>query len=345
MATPTASGHAHRETAHDHGHDHAHRHTHGDGHVYAHAGTHHHGHGTAGTPRRALALALAITLSFAAVEAISGWIAGSLALMSDAGHMVTDSLSLAVALLAATIALRPPTDRMSYGYARIEVLAALFNAGFMVAVILMICWHAVERLRAPQPIDGATVIGIGALGLGANLLVAWILSRNGGHAHDLNTRGALLHVLGDALGSVAALASGLVILRTGWTPIDPLLSVGICALIAVSTWRLAREAVHTLMEGVPSGLSTPAIGLRMARTEGVLNVHDLHVWSVDSRHAALSAHVTVNSMREWPRILGELRNLLAHEFGIDHVTLQAESPEAARIPLAQIGRRNATRPH
>lgn len=339
MATPTASGHAHHETAHNHGHDHAHHHAHGDRHAHAHAAPHH--HGTAGTPRRALALALAITLSFAAVEAVAGWLAGSLALMSDAGHMVTDSLSLAVALLAATIALRPPTDRMSYGYARIEVLAALFNAGFMVAVILMICWHAVERLHAPQPVDGATVIGIGALGLGVNLLVAWVLSRNGDHAHDLNTRGALLHVLGDALGSVAALASGLVILRTGWTPIDPLLSVGICALIAVSTWRLAREAIHTLMEGVPHGLSTAGIGRRMAAVAGVVEVHDLHVWSMDSRRVALSAHVTVADLAQWPLQLRELRAMLAGEFDIEHVTLQVETPQHATVSLRDIaGRRH-----
>ena len=141
---------------------------------------------------------------------MAGWLAGALALMSAAGHRSTDTLSRGVALIAASIALRPPSARMSYGYSRVEVLAALFNAGFMVAVILLIGWNAIERLRTPQSVDGDTVIWIGALGLAVNLLVAWILSRSGDHEHNLNTRGALLHVMGDALGSVAALASGLI---------------------------------------------------------------------------------------------------------------------------------------
>lgn len=320
--------HAHSREAHGHAHDHAH------GHAHSHA------HDHAAAPRRTLALALAVTLGFALIEAVAGWIAGSLALLSDAGHMVTDSLSLAIALFAAGVALRPPSERMSYGYARIEVLAALFNAGFMFGVILLIGWNAVERLRAPQPVDGTTVIWIGALGLAINLLVAWILSRSGGHAHNLNTRGALLHVMGDALGSAAALASGLVIRWSGWTPIDPLLSIGICALIAVSTWHLAREAIHTLMEGVPLGLSASEIGKRMAGVAGVIEVHDLHIWSMDARRPALSAHVTVADLAQWPRQLKELRALLQHDFAISHVTLQVEAPQHASFLLRDIaGRR------
>lgn len=312
---------------HHHGHDH------GRKHVQRAAGQ------DAASSQHALIAALTLTLVFAGVEAIAGWLAGSLALMSDAGHMVTDSLSLGVALIAATIALRPPSERMSYGYSRVEVLAALFNAGFMVAVILMIGWNAVERLRTPRAVDGDTVIWIGALGLAVNLLVAWILSRGGDHEHDLNTRGALLHVMGDALGSVAALASGLVIRYTGWTPIDPLLSIGICALIAGSTWRLAREAIHMLMEGVPGGMSIAEVGQRMTSVEGVLDVHDLHIWSMDSRHAALSAHVTVADLTAWPRQLIELRAILEHEFSIGHATLQAEFPPQSTVLVRDISDR------
>lgn len=320
----------------DHAHTRRRAHTRGDGHAHARQSMHDRG----AASRRTLGLALAVTLGFAVVEAVAGWLAGSLALMSDAGHMVTDSLSLAVALLAAGVALRPASERMSYGYARIEVLAALFNAGFMFAVMLLIGWNAIERLHAPQPVDGATVVWIGALGLIVNLIVAWILSRGGDQAHDLNTRGALLHVIGDALGSVAALASGLVIGWTGWTPIDPLLSIGICALIAVSTWRLAREALHTLMEGVPLGLSSPEIGRRMATVAGVLEVHDLHIWSMDSRRAALSAHVMVADLAQWPRQLAEMRALLEREFAISHVTLQVETPQHATVLVRDIaGRR------
>ncbi|HNB80328.1 MAG TPA: cation diffusion facilitator family transporter [Rhodocyclaceae bacterium] len=341
MASHSASGSPHHGHAHHDGEGHGHAgHAHHAHHAHEGHG-HAHDHHPAGAPRRALGLALAITLGFAAVEAVAGWMAGSLALLSDAGHMVTDALSLGVALLAAAVALRPPSARLSYGYARIEVLAALFNAGFMFAVILMIGWQAAERLRAPQPVDGATVIWIGALGLAINLLVAWILSRDGDAAHNLNTRGALLHVLGDALGSVAALASGLVIRQTGWTPIDPILSFGICALIAGSTWRLAREAIHTLMEGVPAGLSTPAIGRRMAAVAGVLEVHDLHIWSMDARRPALSAHVRVADLADWPRQLDELRRLLAREFAIEHVTLQPEAQQHVTVLLRDIaGRRS-----
>lgn len=320
----------------------AHHHDSHPGHAHPQSGRrtstengHHHSHASS---QRALIVAFAVTVAFAAVEAIAGWMAGSLALMSDAGHMVTDSLSLGVALIAASIALRPPSARMSYGYSRVEVLAALFNAGFMVAVILLIGWNAIERLRTPLPVDGDTVIWIGALGLTVNLLVAWILSRDGDHAHNLNTRGALLHVMGDALGSVAALASGLVIRYAGWTPIDPLLSIGICALIAGSTWRLAREAIHTLMEGVPQGLSTPDIGRRMASIAGVSEVHDLHVWSMDARHAALSAHIRVTDLTDWPTVMGALHELLAHEFGIQHATLQPEPIPVARVALSEVQR-------
>lgn len=325
--------------AHHHPHPHRHRHDasqprggHADGHSQHHRNA----------PRRALIFALALTLGFAAVEAVAGWLAGSLALLSDAGHMVTDSLSLAVALVAAIIALRPPSARMSYGYARVEVLAALFNAGFMFGVILLIGWNAVLRLRSPQPVDGGTVIWIAALGLAVNLLVAWLLSR-GDHAHNLNARGALLHVLGDALGSVAALLSGAVIHFTGWLPIDPLLSLGICALIATSTWRLAREAVHTLMEGVPGSVSIAEVGQRMASVEGVLDVHDLHIWSMDSRSPALSAHVTVSELAAWPRQLTELRELLAREFAIDHATLQVETPRQSTVLVRDINGRRRRR--
>lgn len=335
MATPHS--HGDRPGAHEQRHAQRRKSAPGDGHVGAHQ--HAHDHRTAS--RRTLGLALAVTLGFAAIEALAGWIAGSLALMSDAGHMVTDSLSLAVALLAASVASRPASARMSYGYARIEVLAALFNAGFMFAVILLIGWSAALRLRAPQPVDGATVVWVGALGLAINLLVAWILSRGDDRAHDLNTRGALLHVIGDALGSVAALVSGLVIGWTGWTPIDPLLSVAICALIAISTWRLAREALHTLMEGVPQGLSSLEIGRRMAGVAGVIEVHDLHIWSMDSRRAALSAHVMVADLAQWPRQLAELRALLERDFAISHVTLQVETPRHATVLVRDIaGRRH-----
>ena len=285
----------------------------------SHDHSHHHGHAHGHT--NYLPAALSITLLYAAVEAGAGWWAGSLALLSDAGHMLTDALALALAAAAAWAARRPPTPRLSFGLQRIEILAALGNAGFMLAVIIGIAWSAADRLLHPVPVQGAVVTAVALLGLAINLGVAWLLAHG---ESTLNTRAALLHVMGDLLGSVAALASGLVIQYTGWTPADPLLSLFICALILFSTLRLAREAVHTLLEGVPQGLTLQEVGQRMAAVEGVESVHDLHIWSLSSRHAALSAHVVVHDLEAWPRILAALLERLQADFEIGHATLQPE---------------------
>jgi cobalt-zinc-cadmium efflux system protein len=288
--------------AHDHSHQHHHH-----GHAHGHAAY--------------LPLALAATLLYAGVEAGAGWWAGSLALLSDAGHMLTDALALALAATAAWAARRPPTARLTFGLQRIEILAALGNAGFMLAVIIGIAWSAVDRLLHPVPVAGLAVTAVALVGLVVNIGVAWLLAHG---ESTLNTRAALLHVLGDLAGSVAALASGLVIQFTGWTPADPLLSLFICALILYSTLRLAREAVHALLEGVPQGLALPEVGRRMASVDGVVSVHDLHIWSLSSRHAALSAHVVVRDLEAWPHTLAALTELLRKDFEIGHTTLQPE---------------------
>ena len=291
-------------------HPHSH---HGHGHAHAH-------HARSAT--RALPWALALTLTFAVVEAVAGWWSGSLALLGDAGHMLTDSLALAMATVAALVARRPASPRHSYGLRRIETLAGLINGLSMLPVVALIGWHAVGRLMDPQPVQGDLVMVVAAIGLAVNLVVAFMLSRGAG---DLNTRGALLHVMGDALGSVAALASGVVIHYTGWFPIDPLLSLLICALILVSTFRLLSTAAHMLLEGVPDALSLPDVGRAMAEVAGVRSVHDLHIWSLDSHHVALSAHVILRTGGEWPRVLAALRAVLHRRFDIDHVTLQPET--------------------
>lgn len=292
----------------------------------------HHGHDHVnyGAMPSTLAAALVLTLLFAGVEAVAGWWAGSLALLGDAGHMLTDSLALGLAALAAWLARRPPSSTHSYGYARVEVLAALVNAGFMFAVVVGICWSAVQRLIDPRTVQGNVVTWVAAAGLAINIAVAWLLSRG---ERTINVRGALLHVLGDLLGSVAALASGVVITMTGWMPIDPLLSLFICALILASTLRLAREAAHTLIEGVPQEISLPEVGRRLAETAGVMGVHDLHIWSLSSSRVALSAHIVVRNLSEWERILPMLREMLDHDFRITHVTLQPEVPPASVHPI------------
>ena len=292
---------------------------------------HHHGHAHAHGHTAYLPAALAVTLLYAGVEAGAGWWADSLALLSDAGHMLTDALALALASAAAWAARRPPTARLTFGLQRIEILAALGNAGFMLAVIIGIAWSAADRLLHPVPVQGLVVTGVALVGLAVNIGVAWLLAHG---EETLNTRAALLHVLGDLAGSVAALASGLVIQFTGWMPADPLLSLLICALILFSTLRLAREAVHALLEGVPPGLTLPDVGRRMAAVDGVVSVHDLHIWSLSSRRAALSAHVVVRDLESWPQILAETTELLHSAFDIDHSTLQ---PELFRPALYAIG--------
>ncbi len=280
-----------------------------------HAGHHH--------PRsgRALVASLALTLAFAAVEAVAGLWSGSLALLGDAGHMLTDGLSLGFAALAAGLAARPPSPRHSYGLGRAELLTALLNALFMIAVVAAIAASAVERLLNPRPVAGEAVTVVAAIGLVINVVVAWTLSRS---QQNINVRGALLHVLGDLLGSVAALVAGVVITITGWFPIDPILSLAIAALILFSSVRLLRDALHLLLDGVPPTLDLATVGQALAGVEGVVEVHDLHIWHIGAERIALSAHLQINDPRLWQQRLQAARALLSERFGIDHVTLQPE---------------------
>ena len=289
----------------------------------------------AGVPARTLAVAVIVTLAFAAVEALAGWWSGSLALLGDAGHMLTDAVALLIAALAARVALLPPSARHSYGMARAELVAAFVNAAFMLTVVGMLVVEGIARLLDPVEVEGTTVAVVAGAGLVLNLGVAWMLSRGG---RDLNVRAALLHVVGDALGSVAALVSGVVVMLTGWTRIDPALTFVIAGLIGFSSIRLAREALHGLMEGVPFHLSLPEIGKAMAGVPGVLSVHDLHVWSISSERVALSAHVVLGGMDRWNGVLAGLRTLLKARFGIEHITLQ---PETADVTVQALVRGNS----
>ncbi len=282
-------------------------------------GHHHHDHSP--THRHALGFALLLTLGYAAVEAGVGLWSGSLALLGDAGHMVTDASALGIAALAARLALRPPSARHSYGLARIEVLAALVNALVMLGVVAFIAWEALERLQTPAPVQGVAVMITAAVGLLINGSVAWVLT----HGDDtLNVRAALLHVMGDLLGSVAALAAGAVIWLTGWTPIDPLLALLICVLILYSTLNILREALHVMMEGVPLHMELEEVGRAMAAVAQIRSVHDLHIWTLGSGRIALSAHIVLHRLGDWEMLLPQLERLLLERFGIDHVTLQPE---------------------
>jgi len=308
-------------------------------HAHDHGAHAHGGLSAANGPvvRRALLQALLLTAGFAVVEAIGGWMAGSLALLSDAGHMVTDAASLGLALFANTIGRRPPSQRASYGYGRAEVLAAFVNAIVMLGVVAAISIEAVRRLLDPTPVVGTMVLGIALAGLTVNIACAWLLSRASG---SLNVRGAMIHVMGDLLGSLAAIIAGGVIIATGWMPIDPILSLAVALLILRSTLQLLKQSAGVLMEGVPTHLDYNAIGNALARLPGVTGVHDLHVWNMTAERAALSAHIVLANGHAWPQTLAAAQKMLAREFAIEHVTLQPDWPGAPTgrkvIPVAAV---------
>jgi cobalt-zinc-cadmium efflux system protein len=281
----------------------------------------HHAHHTDTGSSVTLTLATLLTLAFAGVEAGVGLWAGSLALVADAGHMLNDAAALAVAAGAAWLARRPSSARHSYGFGRAEFLAALVNSAALLALVAWLAVSAFERLQAPRAVIGEAVLVTAAIGLAINLLVAWLLMRG---ERNLNTRAALLHVLGDLLGSVAALVAGIVIITTGWTLIDPLLSLGIGALILFSSLRLLRESVHGLMEGTPLNIDPETVGRALAGIPGVSSVHDLHIWSVKADHPLLSAHLVVEDITRWETVLEAAHRELAERFDIHHATLQPE---------------------
>lgn len=296
---------------------------------------HHHTHSDGKT----LIWGFALTAGFAVVEGVSGWWAGSLALFGDAGHMISDATALGFAALAARVAKQPPSARHSYGLGRAEVVAAIVNSLLMVAVVVAIAIAAILRLRTPTPVAGETVMGVALAGLLINIGVAWILSRG---EHTLNTRAALMHVMGDLLGSLAALSAGAVIYFTGWTPIDPILSLFICALILFSALRLLREALHVIMEGVPLNLDLREVGQAMAATPGVTSVHDLHIWTLSSGQVVLSAHIVIPDITRWEDTLATLRELIHQRFDIEHVTLQPELDghgSVVHVPVVRLLRR------
>jgi cobalt-zinc-cadmium efflux system protein len=287
---------------------------------------------------RPLAIALGITAAFMIVEAIGGWVSGSLALLADAAHMATDVAALALALFAAWLAGRPPTRQRSYGFARAEILAALVNSALLGALTIWLFVETWQRLREPQPVQTGPMLWVAVAGLGANAVSAWVLSRGSGdghdhghahggggaHSHDLNRRGALLHVLGDLLGSVAAIAAALIMMATGWWRADPILSGLIGFLVLWGAWRLMRESVSVLLEEAPAHIDAQAVHDAMVAAPGVAGVHDLHIWTVASGMEAMSAHVVLDGSRSWGEVLQGQNALLRERFGIGHATLQPE---------------------
>ncbi len=317
--------------AHPHGHP-AHGHGHDDASCAGEAGTGETDHARRGgaTVRR-LSISLALTGAVMLAEAVGGWLSGSLALLSDAAHMLTDAGALGLALVAAFLASRPANDKRTFGYRRAEVLAAQVNVGALVVLAGWIVWEAVERIRAPHAaIDLRLMAIVSAVGLAANLAILWAL-----HAeHTLNARSAFLHVLSDTFSSVAILVgAGAMAAQPDLWWIDPALSLVIAALILWGAGRLVLEITDILMEGVPRHLDVAAVTRQMGSAAGVVAVHDLHIWTISSGLYALSAHLVVHtdSMGRNDEILTAVKGGLRRSFGIDHTTLQIESADYAHV--------------
>lgn len=287
------------------------------------AHTHSHSHASGDENAKRLLLAFSVTATFMVIEVIGGLVSGSLALLADAGHMLTDAAALLFALIAVQFSRRPPNARHTFGWLRLTTLAAFVNAIALVVITILIVWEAFQRFRDPQPVAGMTMMVIAVAGLLANVLAFWILHR-GSAEKNLNVRAAALHVLGDLLGSVGAIVAALVIISTGWTPIDPILSVLVSCLVLRSAWGLLRESVNELLEGAPVSLDIPALKRRLCRDiPEVRDVHHVHVWLVGEK-PVMTLHVQVIPPHDHDALLGRIQHFLEHHYEISHATIQME---------------------
>jgi cobalt-zinc-cadmium efflux system protein len=276
-------------------------------------------------------MVLGLTVAFTVVEIVGGLLTGSLALLADAAHMLSDNVALGIALLAVWIAGRPSTPERSFGYQRAEILAALVNGIVLVALAIWIFVEAWQRFSDPPEVLAGWVAVVAVAGLAVNLVAATILARAG---HDtLNMRAAFRHVVADAIGSAGVLAAALVILLTGWRYADPLAGVAIAILILSSSWSILRDSVNILLEGAPRGLDARGLGKRLTELPGVVEVHDLHVWTITSGFPALSAHVLVEAGDDCHGRRRELEEVLLREYGIEHTTLQVEHAPARLVSI------------
>jgi len=293
---------------------------------------HDHFHGTLvdrGTQRRKMRWVLGLTAGFMVVEVVGGLLSNSLALLADAGHMFTDVGALALSLVAMRLAQRPPSSRRTYGYVRLEILAALANGAALLFIAGVILKEAWERFRLPPEVDGPLMLTVAVVGLGVNVTGAVLLHR---HAHEsLNVKGAYLHILGDLLGSVGAITAGLLVVTKGWMMADPIISVVIASLILVGAWRLVREAADVLLEAAPPGLDVEELVEELRGIPGLEELHDIHVWTLTSGFVAMSGHGVIDDLTMHRSILDEINSHL-NDRGISHVTFQLEPR-----PLHQIG--------
>jgi cobalt-zinc-cadmium efflux system protein len=298
--------------SHDHHHHHDHGHHHGHGH-------HHHmepGHG------RAFALAIGVNAAFVAIEFVYGFLANSTALMADAGHNLSDVLGLVLAWGAAVLAKRAPSARYTYGLRSSSILAALANALLLLLACGAIAWEAVQRFSAPPPVEGMTVSVVAAIGVAVNGFSAWLFMA--GRKGDLNIRGAYLHMAADAAISLGVVVSGLVIMGTGWTWLDPAVSLVIVLVIVMGTWSLLRESTGLIMAGVPDSIDAAKVQGFLAQRPGVAEVHDMHIWAMSTTETALTAHLVMPGGYPGDRAIDDIVGQLRKDFDIHHCTLQVE---------------------
>ena len=298
---------------HSHPHDdHAHGHGHGPDGAHAHA----HGESV-----RRLWIALVLTGVFLVAEVVGGFLSNSLALLADAGHMLTDVAALALSLFVAWFSRRPESDKRTYGYLRLEILAAFINGAALLLLSAWILIEAVLRFGTPEPIAGGLMLVVAVLGLLVNVAAAWTLHPSQGGS--MNIRGAYLHVLSDLLGSVGTVTAALLVQYTGWLIADPIASVFVTLLIVRAAWRLVRESIDVLLESTPAHISLGAVREQLEAIPGIESVHDLHVWTVTSNHIAMSAHAIVREPERQQHVLEHALDAM-RLFGIHHVTIQLE---------------------
>ena len=318
---PSHAGQSHKNPSHaDHshsGHSHA-GHSHSG---HSHGGGHDHNH-AAGASARSLSIALGLTGSFLVAEILGAWWFNSLALLSDAAHMFTDSAALAIALVAVKVGQRKADEQRTYGYRRFEILAAAFNAVLLFVAAAFIAWEGAQRIIAPQPVMSGGMMAVATLGLIVNLIAMMVLFK--GKDESLNVKGAYLEVWADMLGSLGVIAAAGMIWFTGWDWIDPIVAIGIGVWVLPRTWVLLRDTTHILLQGVPKGMQLSDIRAAMEASEGVESVHDLHLWSVAGDDASLTAHIVLAEAQDGEDVRLSVAALLEQRFHLHHVTLQTE---------------------